>query len=289
MGGGSDASSQMRKDEQARQNRINQGMGQINAIFGGGAYGVNPAAAYTPGSHYFTGAGKPYAFDINDPATIKWAKGQGIQLGPKGGRPQFGPMLSMDQLTQRYGQHLAKTGGLFGGTETFQGFTPDFYAQRTKDYENYALPQLQQQYSQQQNQAAFGLANRGLINSSAAAKERGTLAQQYNVGLGNIANQGIGQAQDLRSRVEQNRAQLVGQLQASGDPQSTAQLALSSTSQFSAPSAFAPVGNLFQNFAQTYGAYNQAQQYAPLFRAYQQQGYGDTPGAQLGASYSIRR
>lgn len=291
FGGGSDASSQMRHDEMARQNRIKVGMAQLNAIYGGGAYGINPIGAhdYKPGGTYYNASGNPYAFDPTETATAQWLKAQGYSADKGGNYSMHGfAQMTPQQVGNLYAQHLAKTGQLFSGTQSEKGFTPEFYQQRAQDYSAYALPQLQQQYAQQQNNLAFGLADRGILNSTAAAGERGRLGQEYTTQVGNIANEGVAESQALRKQVEDNRAQMVGLLQASGDPASTAQLALASAQGFQAPSAMQPVGNFFQNFANTYGAYQQAQAYQPYLNFYNQQ-YNQTPGSSIGPSYSIRR
>lgn len=137
---------------------------------------------------------------------------------------------------------------------TFSGFTPQFFNQRQQDYQNYAIPQLQQQFQQQSQNLGYGLGNQGLLNSSAGSSLTAGLGQQYQAGQQAVANQGQQQAQQLQQQVANTRSSLTGQLEASANPAATAGQAINFASQYSAPSAFSPVGNLFQNWANIYGA-----------------------------------
>ena len=134
----------------------------------------------------------------------------------------------------------------------FAGFTPQFYNDRAQAYTNYAEPQLIQQYQQAGQQLLGKLANQGLLNSSAALQEKGALQNTMNTQQQGIANQGIQQSQQLQQQVGQQQANLVSQANAASDPLSVAQLATGTAAGYAAPSAFAPIGPLFQGFANQY-------------------------------------
>ena len=134
----------------------------------------------------------------------------------------------------------------------FAGFTPQFYQDRTAAYEKFANPQLTQQYQNVNAGLTGKLANQGLLNSSAALNEQGALQQSLSQQQQGIANQGIAQSQQLQQQVAQEKNQLIAQANAANNPLSVAQGALGAASSFNAPSSFAPLGNLFQNFANTY-------------------------------------
>lgn len=160
----------------------------------------------------------------------------------------------------------------------FSGFNDKFYKGRADAYTGYALPQFTQQFGNANRNLTYALADRGLTNSSAARKQQSDLSFQGNVQKQGIIDTGAQQANQLRSQVEGQRSNLISQLQASADPATSSQLALSQAQSLSLPSTFAPLGNLFSNYAKNYALNAQAQ-------AYNQAGLGVT-GANnpLGAS-----
>lgn len=159
--------------------------------------------------------------------------------------------------------------GLADINKTFSGFDTAFYDQRKKDYVDYAMPQLYKQLGNTQRGMFYGLANRGLVGSGAAQKVASDLAYETNTQKQGIADTAVQQASQLRQNIEGQRSSLISQLQASADPTSASQQALASAAAYSAPSALAPIGNLFSNFAQLYGnqqlanTYNQT--YTPRY------------------------
>lgn len=274
--GGGGGAGQIRRQQQEEEARIRQGVQAINAIFGGGTYGANPVSNYGLGQSYFTQQGQPYKFDVNDPAFLKWVKQNKLPtLGPRPtyGRERVRPNL-LPTYEERYGKELASKGQLFGGTATTPGFTPEFYAQRAKQYEDYALPTLAEQYEQLRKNVAFNLTNKGLLGSSVAEQQKGSLERELGRKQREVADVGLGLSQDLQRQVEQERAQLITQLQASADPTTSTQLALGAATRFQAPSPLPPIGNFFNTWSQIYLANQLAN------AALQQQGYNkNTAGA----------
>lgn len=147
--------------------------------------------------------------------------------------------------------------------QTFSAFNPEFYAKRAQDYTNYAMPQLYNQLRQTQKNMAYGLMGQGLQGSSAMQSRLSDLRRETDVQKQGIVDSGISQAQDLRKQVEGQRSGLVGQLNASGDTTAAAQGALRALGTYTAPSAFAPIGNLFGNLVGLYGMQQQQQAYNP--------------------------
>lgn len=147
--------------------------------------------------------------------------------------------------------------------QDFSGFTPQFFQDRATAYENYEEPQLYQQYGQTLAQMQDKLGNQGLTDSSAAQQEQGALQQALSQGQTQIANQGISQAQTLQEQVANEQANLVSQANAANDPLSIAQGALTQAAGFQTPSAFTPIGNMFQNVANTYLGSQLASTYNP--------------------------
>lgn len=168
--------------------------------------------------------------------------------------------------------------------QAFSGFTPKFYQGRAQDYENYAEPQLMGQYHSTYQNLLGKLANQGLLNSSAAIGQRGALQNELNTQQQGIANQALSQSQQLQQQVAQEQQTLIGQANAATNPSSVAQGALGVASSFSAPSAFAPVGQLFNNFANTYLGSQLNQTYNPSLSSYYLGGNKPSVGTGLGST-----
>lgn len=147
--------------------------------------------------------------------------------------------------------------------KAFAGFTPDFYGQRRQAYEDYATPQLGQQYRDTQQQLGFKLANQGIMHSSAATNLQGSLNQANLLGRQGIANEAMNQTMALQGQVANQKNALTGQLALSLNPTSTALNSANLAAQTAAPSSFQPIGQLFNNWSNTYLANRQAIAYAP--------------------------
>lgn len=250
---GSDTTStQITQQQQAQQAAVSQGQADISSIFGGGQ-GVNPISNTNPGA-----PGAP----IYD---------------------QYGAVV-VDPSAYAPGTTF------YTGATSSGGFNQAFYNQRQQDYENYAIPQFQQQYQNTLAQTTYDLARSGLSTSSAANTLDRALNTEKTNQLQDISNTGLQQSQQLQSNVAQEQNTLLGQLETSADPQQAATQALAAASQFSQPTAWPALGSLFSNFTNTYLTKNLAQNYAQVG----QPGYFPTPvgtspavGASLGAAGSI--
>jgi hypothetical protein len=242
-----------RQQQQQQQQLIEQGTSLINAVFGGGS-----ADSYTPfqgtpaqGGLYYTlnpqGQYVPYSVPMqqaieSDRGSARGTRDQEQWVASSTTADRRGPStLYTKQSTQ------------------YPGFGPDFYAARTKAFENYAMPFLQQQYGKTANQLKYQLANQGLLGGSSAGQLQNNLQREYGAQRQNIANQALASSQGLQQQIGQGKAQLMGQLQTSVNPLSTANQALGIASQFQAPSPMPAIGNLFQNWANQYLAGQQAQ------------------------------
>ncbi len=155
--------------------------------------------------------------------------------------------------------------------QAFQGFNDAFYKTRSDAYSNYANPQLDQQFKQQQNALAYNLARNGLTASSEASRNAGELQRQYNLGRSTIAGEAQNQANQARQQVEQNRSELVSQLNATGDTQQAANSSLTRANMLTQTPGFSPLGQIFQNTTGLLGNAAQASMWdkdAPGLSAY---------------------
>ena len=157
-----------------------------------------------------------------------------------------------DMRAQQQAQQKNINQGLTQINQAFQGFNPDFYKGIQNAYSNFAMPQLYSQYQPMANQLGYKLANQGLMGSSTDAYLHNQLGQQMGLAQQTIGNQGIQESRNLQQQVGNEKANLINQLQTSADPQSIAMQATGAASQFNAPSAFAPIGNLLNQFGQLY-------------------------------------
>jgi len=144
------------------------------------------------------------------------------------------------------------TTGTANINQAYSGFNPQFYQQRAQDYINYAQPQLAQQYRTNQADMGFGLANRGLLGSSVAAKKGSLLNRTEAQAQRNVVDAGTAQAQALQNQIEGSRTNLLGQLYQSADPAGAGKQAIGTAASFSAPSIFQPLADQFGSIAQSY-------------------------------------
>lgn len=192
------------------------------------------------------------------------------------------------QYYDQYGQPIPlgntpPTGTFYSGTQTSGGFNQDFYNQRAQAYENFAEPQLAQQYQKEQANTNYGLARVGLSNSGAADYLNKSLQNQMTTNQQGVANQGLSQAQALEAQVNQEQNTLIGQAETAANPSSIAQQAVGAASQFQAPSAFAPVGQLFSNWQNSYLTNQLSNAYQPVLSS---GGQTTTAGYSAPSSYT---
>lgn len=186
----------------------------------------------------------------------------GFVLGDllSGGGPDYAKMAAQ-QEEQRQERILQGTKAI---NRQFAGFTPDFYKQRSQAYEDYALPQLSQQYRDVSGQIGFNLANRGLQRSTAARRQYSDLATSMATARQQIADTGIAQSEQLQKDVASSKAQQLSNLYASADPAGAAAGATAAAAGFSQPSTFAPLANMFANLLQQYQTSQLINAYRPL-------------------------
>lgn len=296
---GSSQAGSARKANARQQNAIDYGMQQLNAIYGGGTYNqyAQASGAYNPATQYYTnnnGAFSP--FKAGGTAV---AGGSGNYKGSPHGSSQGGGALLggiTGGLSSALGGflgggsstpqalNLMKKGKLYAASpsQTFAGYNDNFFNQRANAYEDYALPQLGQQYQTTKNALNYNLANRGLMGGSVANQENNDLNLTMGQQKQSIADQGLQQAQQLRSDVQNSKLQAISQLYQTANPAQAQQSALADASKFSAPSSFAPLANGFANLVNQYSMNQQIAGYQqqPNYGTYSPYGQYTSPQAQ---------
>lgn len=234
FGGGSSDSKiakASRKDELARQARIASGMTDIAHTFDGTMAGSGAATAYDPTKTYYNADGSAYD---------RTASPGSVNFGPFGTYPIPGGTNP---------DNLIKAGKLFTGVSHTGGFGDDFYNKAKQSYIDYATPQLDRQAGDARDQMIYALSRTGNLDSSAALKKNSDLTRDTDQARLDIANQGLSQANAMRTNVEGVRSNLVAELNATGDSAAAAQGAIRQAQNLNAPQGMSPLGQLFSTFS----------------------------------------
>jgi hypothetical protein len=168
--------------------------------------------------------------------------------------------------------------------QKFAPFNKDFYKQKQQDYMGFAMPQFTTQADKTRRDLAYSLARAGLSDSGAAVQGNAALDKEIGVKQRGIADTALSGANELRNTVEQQRTQLVNQLESTADPNVAATGAYAAASNLHAPTPMQPIGDLFGSFTNSYIANQNAKAYNNM---YQQPQNGYTFGGQQGGSERI--
>lgn len=148
---------------------------------------------------------------------------------------------------------------------TFAGFTPEFYSSRAKAYGDFAMPQVEDQYKKAAENLTYALARQyGTTETSEAAKRQAELAKQYEMAKAGITDKSQDYATSTKGDVEKQRSALVSQLQATADPNATAQLASTQADLLRQQQSFEPLGDLFYNITEGLASNAPSEGFFPL-------------------------
>lgn len=161
------------------------------------------------------------------------------------------------QQQQRQNQ-AALNQSLAGIDKAFMGFNEPFYNNVRNSYLQYQLPALQNQYQQAKDAMTYGLASRGLGQSSAAERAAAGLSSQQSAARSSLAGSATDAENAMRQQIAQEKAQLYGQAQNAQFPGQMVQQALTTAATTQAPSTFAPLGQMFGNIGTMWLANKQA-------------------------------
>lgn len=154
--------------------------------------------------------------------------------------------------------------------DTFSQFDDDFYAGRKDAYVKFARPQLDEQVSDAKEQLIFALARNGTLDGSVRIDRMADIDKRYSEGLQDIESRGLDFATRARDDVENTRADIVSQLQVTGDAAGASNAALNRAVALSAPEPYSPIEQLFTDATSAFA------QQAALERAHSA-GYGAKP------------
>lgn len=91
----------------------------------------------------------------------------------------------------------------------FDPYNDDFYNKYASDYSAYYKPQIQQQYDDAKRATTFNFADRGSLNSTAAARAFGRLDQTRAAAEGEVAQKAASAAAGFRGTVDSQRSSLL--------------------------------------------------------------------------------
>jgi len=217
---------QARADEEARQARIKQGRSQIDALFDRGETLKTPETKT----------------QYTDPAKDLEA-------------------WRTYQATGYYQQPSETITTPATWEKTQPAFDKAYYDARKQAYIDNYTPQLADQFNKARADMTYALARAGLTRSSAATDQVARLNEANAVQTGTIGSQAEDFVSKQRSNVEDQRANLVSQLQSSADPGGTANLALARTQSIRAePVTYSPLGDVFNGIVSGIGHFVQGAQ-----------------------------
>lgn len=142
--------------------------------------------------------------------------------------------------------------GLEAIDQKFGSFTDAWFNQRAREYFDAAMPTLNMEFARTKNNLAFGMAGRGLLNSSIYNQRRQSLDNEMLKQKRIVADTGIGQANDLRMKLEDARSRITSQLYQSADPAQATAAANRETANLSQPSPMGAIGNFFNDWSNIY-------------------------------------
>lgn len=126
--------------------------------------------------------------------------------------------------------------------KAFAGYTPKWFDAGQKAFTMNALPGVEQQGLMAQKQGNMHFANQGLLNSSAQTGFNQGLSGMLNQQRMGVANDAIGYRQMLQNLIEQERANMQGQLHTAGVPGQMSQQFLNQMSNLGTPSMMGQLG-----------------------------------------------
>lgn len=160
--------------------------------------------------------------------------------------------IGTDRINSRFGQ-----------------FNDAFFDSVRQGFIDFAQPDLESQFSDAREDATYNLARAGTLDSSIRADTYGDLEEQRNTELQNLYDQANSYETDARNNIENARADLISQLQVTGDATGAGNAALARARALSAPPTYTPLQQLFQDTSSafaTQAALERAEAYGSTVR-----------------------
>lgn len=150
---------------------------------------------------------------------------------------------------QRVRAGTKRVNSIFG-----ENFDDEFFEGRRESFLGYAMPQLNDQYGDAQQELTYSLARGGNLNSSTRGDQASELQKLFDTNSQQITDRAMSYENQARNAVEDARSNLITTLNATGDAEGAANSALSRATVLSRPEAYSPLGQLFVDFTSGLGA-----------------------------------
>ena len=131
----------------------------------------------------------------------------------------------------------------------FDQYGQPFYQQRGQAYEDFARPQMLDQYNTALKDLTFALARSGRLNSSTAARRKAKAQEAFDLQQQQIGAKGQEFANELERSMNASREQLHTQNLSAANPELAASLASSRARAEQQVPAFSPLVDAFQHLA----------------------------------------
>lgn len=171
-----------------------------------------------------------------------------------------GPMDAASAFAQ-----AVANGKVYGSKVHNGGFDDAFWNNRRQSYIDYAQPQIDDQRDDAVKQLTFALDRAGTLDSSVRGSKLADLQKLYDKNELQLNDQAQAYVNTGRSSVEDARANLITELNATGDAEGAANSARARAVSLAAPPQYSPIQNAFQDFTSVLGnqyAQQQTQQLA---------------------------
>lgn len=173
--------------------------------------------------------------------------------GGGGGAARQSEKIAQQQADQAQADAAAKAEKLRTGManidNAFAPFDDTYFAGLAKNYTDYAMPQLQDQYDQAKKDITFALARKGNLNSTTAGDQYALLDRENALNTTNIYSTAQDYANQARSDVASNKSAVQSQLGSTYDADAANSDALERARVLTAPKGFSPLGQMFTNIS----------------------------------------
>ena len=153
--------------------------------------------------------------------------------------------------------------GVSNVNSKFSEFDDSFYNKRSQDYKDFAAPDVARQYKDTQSGILYGLARSGNLASSERARQLGVVNRERDLANMRVTDKATEYANQARSNVEQNRTDLINQVQATGDSNLAANQAQMRAASIRPSPAFEGLGSLFNTSGAIINKAKQTEYYNP--------------------------
>jgi len=235
------AAAEARYKDDLRDWRLEKGINEINNLFDG-----TPLPALRPMPTYQTGS------IFYEPTTLDTKP-----------IPVLDRSFGTEMIRAMTGYDFAAAGpdarkNQYSITPNTKNWQDDLASTYLQAYNDYYVPQLEQQYEDANKNLTYDLARAGLLRSSAAADTQSDLARQNAENTAMVKSQGDQGVAALKQKINAAKQDAINQLYATENPDVAANQALSSirTIQSTQPE-YSPLGDIFRTAAVGIGGYQQ--------------------------------